>query len=84
MVKLLLSAKADVNVRGEYGSTALYVAVEYRHEAVVKLLLKAKADVNAKDNYGERRRCTWRPWRQPDTIRAFECSMAACVRRGSR
>jgi ankyrin repeat protein len=47
VVKLLLEAKADVNVKTvRYGWTALYIAAKNGHEAVVKLLLEAKADVN--------------------------------------
>jgi len=46
VVKLLLKAKANVNVMCYYRKTALYRAAENGHEAVVKLLLKAKANVN--------------------------------------
>src|SRR5436305_13322571 len=37
-VKLLLEAKAGVNVRDEYGRTALHLATANGHEVVVKLL----------------------------------------------
>ena len=50
-VKLLLKAKADVNVNS-YSGTALHMAAMNGHEAVVKLLLEAKADVNVKSNDG--------------------------------
>src|SRR5205814_7283 len=52
VVKLLLKAKADVNVKDKHGETALYRAAKNGHEAVVKLLLEAKADVNVRDESG--------------------------------
>jgi hypothetical protein len=52
IVRLLLEAKADVNVRDNDGRTALYIAASNGHEAVVKLLLEAKADANVGDRYG--------------------------------
>jgi len=53
VVKLLLEAEADVNVKevGD-GRMALYIAAHNGHEAVVKLLLEAEADINVKDNGG--------------------------------
>ena len=44
IVRLLLEAKADVNVQENYGRTALYWAALNGHEAVVKLLLEAKRE----------------------------------------
>ena len=46
MVKLLLKAKADVNVRDNVGMTALHWAGHNGYEAVVELLLEAEADFN--------------------------------------
>jgi ankyrin repeat protein len=52
VVRLLLEAKADVNVKDSHGETALYRAVRNGHAAVVKLLLEAKADINVKSDFG--------------------------------
>jgi ankyrin repeat protein len=52
VVKLLLEANANFNVKNGNRQTALYIAAEKGHEAVVKLLLEAKATVNVKDNKG--------------------------------
>jgi ankyrin repeat protein len=46
----LLEHKADVDGKTMGGNTALYLAAENGHEAVVQLLLKHMADVGAKDN----------------------------------
>lgn len=46
-VKLFLKAGMDVNVKGEYGSTALMNATSPLHSEVTRLLLDAGADVNA-------------------------------------
>src|SRR5450432_1000179 len=53
VVKLLLEAKADVNVQDSYGGTALYWAARSGHEAVVKLLLaKDGVGLDPKDTDG--------------------------------
>jgi ankyrin repeat protein len=52
VVKLLVEAKADVNVKDWGERTALYRAAKNKYGAVVMVLLEAKADVNVKDNNG--------------------------------
>lgn len=48
IVKLLLTAGADVNVRNDYG-TAFQLAVDQGHLEIVKLLFTAGADFNAQN-----------------------------------
>ena len=50
IVKLLLSAGADVNARGNYGHTALMVAAD--HTEIAKLLISAGVNLNAGNNDG--------------------------------
>lgn len=50
IVKLLLSKKAEVNIKNYMGLSALMYAVINRHYDCVELLLKHGADANAKDN----------------------------------
>ncbi len=51
IVKLLLAAKADVNIKGaSRGDTPLHLGAWKGHSEVVKLLIEAGADVNAKNN----------------------------------
>ena len=53
-VSWILNCVTDVNVKGEYGYTALIVASLYGHTKIVKILLKkGRADVNATDNDGK-------------------------------
>lgn len=53
MVKLLVEAGADVNVRDEDGSTALMCAAEHGSMEIVKYLMaQPDTNVNAKDNDG--------------------------------
>ncbi|CAB4060625.1 KANK [Lepeophtheirus salmonis] len=53
MVRLLVEAGGDINVRDEDGSTALMCAAEHGHMEIVKfLLLQSDTNVNAKDNDG--------------------------------
>ena len=52
VVRLLIKAKATVNVQDEDGNSALISASENGHLAVVRLLLGDKADVNARDEDG--------------------------------
>ena len=46
IVKLLVTAEADVNLQGGHEDTALQLAVEENHVETVKLLLKVEAEVN--------------------------------------
>jgi ankyrin repeat protein len=43
---------ADVDAKDNDEWTALYLAAENGHEAVVRLLLEHKVDIDAKDNDG--------------------------------
>ena len=53
MVRLLVEAGADVNIRDEDGSTALMCSAEHGHAHIVKYLLQnPETDVLAKDNDG--------------------------------
>jgi uncharacterized protein len=45
-VRYLLDEGADVNLRGEYGNTALTEATYYGHASVIKELVMHGADVN--------------------------------------
>ncbi len=51
-VRVLLDAKADPNIRGFAGKTALYWAVERGYGEVVSLLLERGADADIKTNAG--------------------------------
>jgi ankyrin repeat protein len=54
MVKSLLSSPgANVNAKGERGSTPLLEAARYGHEDITRALIAAGADVKAKDNDGK-------------------------------
>ncbi|WLQ13631.1 ankyrin repeat domain-containing protein [Hahella aquimaris] len=46
MIDYLLAQGADVNIQGKQGSTALAMAVEWRHPEIIERLLQAGADVN--------------------------------------
>ena len=53
MVKILVDAGADLNVRDEDGSTALMCAAEHGYMEMVKYLMsQPDADLSAKDNDG--------------------------------
>ena len=53
MVKILVDAGADLNVRDEDGSTALMCAAEHGYMEMVKYLMsQPEADLSAKDNDG--------------------------------
>lgn len=47
--KIASGVVRNVNVRGDWGKTALYLSVEAHHEPAVKLLIEAAADVNLRD-----------------------------------
>jgi ankyrin repeat protein len=53
VVKILLAAKADPNIEGEYGDTALHVAAGIGNIEAVKLLLAAGANINDTDKIGK-------------------------------
>ena len=50
--KNLIKHGADVDAKGRYGWTALYLATKYNHVKTVQLLLNSEADVNARNNNG--------------------------------
>ena len=52
IVNLLLTAGADVNIKGEDALTALMIASENEFIEIVQLLLTAKADTNIQGKYG--------------------------------
>jgi hypothetical protein len=52
MVEKLLLNGADIAAEDKNGRTALYLATQYEHKAVVKLLLEKGADISAKDEEG--------------------------------
>ena len=49
----LLDAGSDVNIADRDGASALMLAAEYGHVAVVQALLDAKASVTLRDKRGE-------------------------------
>jgi len=51
-VQTLLNKGANIELKNEYGYTALMYAAYYGHADVVRFLLNKGADVNAKDTYG--------------------------------
>jgi ankyrin repeat protein len=52
VMELLLKAGANVNLKNNYGGTALIHASNKGHDKVVNLLLKAGADANLHDKSG--------------------------------
>jgi len=52
IVKMLIEAGANINVKDNGGDTALMRASVHGNEDIIKLLIEAGADVNAKDNDG--------------------------------
>lgn len=52
IVKILLDSKKDVNMRDEFGNTALIAAAAEARDDIIKLLLKYRADVNAQSSDG--------------------------------
>ena len=52
MMRLLLNAKADVDIRGDYRQTALHLAVNKKHLGMVNLLLKYHPSINVLDQTG--------------------------------
>ena len=51
VVRILLGAGADVNIKGDDGWTALMIAVESGHKEIVEMLLDRGADVNQKNEH---------------------------------
>ena len=46
----MIEAGADVNKAGDIGATALLIAAQFGHEAMVRALIEAGADVNKARN----------------------------------
>ncbi len=55
VMTILLDSGANVDARGEYGNTPLYIAADYSQDStdIVKVLIARGADVNAKGRNGE-------------------------------
>ena len=53
VVRVLMDAKADLNMANNRGETALHRAARHGHEAVVKILVEAGANLNMADEDGE-------------------------------
>jgi outer membrane protein assembly factor BamB len=58
-VEAVLAKGVDVNVRTDYGATALHFAADKGHVAVVRVLLRHKANVNLKDSFYNFTPLTW-------------------------
>ena len=52
-LKLLVDEGVYIDIRDEYGKTALMLASEYGHSEVVKYLIDKGTDINAKNNDGK-------------------------------
>ena len=52
IVRALITAGAEVDVKGSGGSTALMLASQNGHTEIVRVLINAGDDVNARDSYG--------------------------------
>ena len=52
IVKALIDAKADLNIKNNDGATALHSAAFFCHVEIVQLLIDAKADKTVKNNFG--------------------------------
>ncbi|WP_232829111.1 ankyrin repeat domain-containing protein [Aureibaculum luteum] len=52
MVKILMEAKADLNIKNNDGASALHVAAFFCRVEIVQLLIDAKADKTSKNNFG--------------------------------
>lgn len=53
VAKMLINAKADINIKDNNGQTALHYAVALRRWDLAKLYITAGADIKAKDNSGD-------------------------------
>ena len=53
LVRPLLEASADIDVRASDGASALFLAVEYGHTEIVSLLMQAGADISVRGLEGE-------------------------------
>lgn len=53
ITKILIDAKADVNLQNKLGQTALHRAVQENNIDIARLLIDAQADVNLQDNNRE-------------------------------
>lgn len=53
LLKILINAKGDVNIKANSGKTALMCAASSTNEEVVDMLLNANADINAKSKMEE-------------------------------
>jgi ankyrin repeat protein len=52
IVKALINAKADLNIKNNDGATALHTAAFFCQVEIVQLLIDANADKTAKNNFG--------------------------------
>lgn len=53
IAKLLITAKANLNIQDRNGDTALICAAEHGHPAIIKILIEAKANLDIQNQEGK-------------------------------
>ena len=61
ILRLLISAGADLNIQDNYGRTALHDCADYYHPDIARMLIDAGANVNIQSNGGSTalHECAW-------------------------